>query len=205
MLRVGLTGGYASGKSFVAAELERLGCHVIHADDLGHKVLELEGEAYVPTVESFGDGILNSDRTIDRKKLGAIVFNSPELLETLTGIVHPAVFRLENRLIDQFAETDPLGIAVIEAAILIETGRYRWFDRIIVTCCDEETQVRRGLLRDGICEDQVRARMSNQLSLTEKKKYADYIVNTGGEKETTLQQVRAIFRQLQSIARSEPK
>ena len=205
MLRVGLTGGYASGKSFVAAELERLGCHVIHADHLGHRVLEPEGEAYLPTVGTFGEGILNSDRTINRKKLGAIVFNSPEQLETLTSIVHPAVFRLESRLLDELAEVDPSGIAVIEAAILIETGRYRVFDRIVLTACDEETQVIRGMSRDGLAAEQVRARMSKQLSLHEKKKYADYIVNTEGEKEATVQQVCAIFSQLQLVARSEPK
>src|SRR5438270_13111161 len=128
MFTVGLTGGYATGKSFVAAELERLGCHLIYADRLGHDVLLPEGEAYGPTVAAFGEGILNEDGSINRKKLGAVVFSSPDLLQKLESFVHPAVFHLEHRMLEQFEAKDPGGIAVIDAAILIETGRYRMFD-----------------------------------------------------------------------------
>ena len=119
MLKVGLTGGYATGKSLVAKELEGLGCHLIYADELGHEVLRPDGEAYAATVETFGREILNSDGTIDRKRLGEIVFASPELLEQLSALVHPAVIRLEERLIEEFQTKDPHGIAVIEAAILL--------------------------------------------------------------------------------------
>ena len=175
MLKVGLTGGYATGKSFVAAELQRLGCKIIYADKLGHRVLQPDGEAYLPTVETFGPEILAPDATIDRKRLGAIVFGSPALLEKLNSIVHPAVFRLEEKALQEFLREDPGCIVVIEAAILIETGRYRNFDRIILTTCDEEIQIARAVSRDKLQREQAVARLRNQMPAEEKKAYAHYV------------------------------
>ncbi len=203
MITIGLTGGYATGKSFVAAELERLGCYVIYADQLGHRALEPDSEAYAPTVRAFGREILLSDGRIDRKKLGALVFGSPAMLEKLTGFVHPAVFRLEEQMLASFRQEDPKGIAVIEAAILIETGRYKIFDRLIVTVCDEDTQIARGAKRDGLSADEIRARMSKQIPAEKKKQYADYVVDTSGEKEETIQQVRAVYLHLKSLTEAE--
>lgn len=200
MLKVGLTGGYATGKSFVAGELERLGCDVIRADVLGHRVLEPAGEAYRPAVEAFGAGILTPEGTIDRKKLASIVFNSPELLKKLNGFVHPAVIRLEEEMLKDFANRNPHGIAVIEAAILIETGRHLAFDRLILTACDEETQIARGMKRDHLTREQVLARLSAQLPLEEKKRHADYVVDSSGPKEETVLQVEKIFRELNRAA-----
>ncbi len=203
MLKVGLTGGYATGKSFVAHELERLGCHLIYADALGHAVLEVGGEAYAPTVQLFGTGILTPDGAIDRKKLGSIVFGSPELLEKLSGFVHPAVFRLEQQMLDAFEAQDPRGIAVIEAAILIETGRYRDFDKLILTACDEETQIARGMKRDHLTREEVLARLGKQMSLEEKKTHADYIIDTSGGKEQTVLQIQAVYRKLKVLAEAQ--
>ena len=203
MMKIGLTGGYATGKSFVAAELERLGCHVIYADQLGHRVLEPNGEAYAPTVSTFGREILSGDGRIDRKKLGALVFKSPAMLEKLTSFVHPAVFRLEEQTLADFRREDPEGIAVIEAAILIETGRYKIFDRLILTVCDEDTQIARGIKRDSLSADEVRARIGKQMSAEKKKPYADYVVDTSGEKKETIQQVQAIYLRLKSLAEAE--
>lgn len=203
MIKVGLTGGYASGKSFVAAELERLGCCVIYADQLGHQVLEPSGEAYSPTVEAFGPEILGSDRRIDRKKLAAVVFGAPELLQKLTSFVHPAVFRLEEEMLAHFASQNSNGIAVIEAAILIETGRYKTFDRLILTVCDEATQIHRGIKRDALSAEQVRQRISRQMPVEEKTHYADYVVNTSGDKEETIRQVQAIYQDLKALAETK--
>ncbi|MGA8030211.1 MAG: dephospho-CoA kinase [Bryobacteraceae bacterium] len=202
MLKVGLTGGYASGKSLVAHELERLGCHLIYADDLGHAVLLPGGEAYAAVVQAFGSEILSPDGAIDRKKLAATVFASPELLNQLSGFVHPAVFRLEKQLLDGFESKDPTGIAVIEAAILIETGRYTAFDRLILTACDEETQVARGIKRDHLTREEVLARLAKQMPLEEKKRYAHYIIDTGGEKEQTISQIHQIYAQLKRFAQA---
>jgi dephospho-CoA kinase len=200
MLKVGLTGGYATGKSLVAKELERLSCHLIYADELGHQVLQPGGEAYAATVEIFGREILNADGTIDRKKLGEIVFASPELLEKLSSLVHPAVIRLEERLLEEFQRQDPHGIAVVEAAILIETGRYAVFDRVILTTCDEETQIARGMKRDHATREQALARLGKQLPLSEKQRHAHYVVDTSGPKQETARQVERVYRELKDIA-----
>jgi dephospho-CoA kinase len=204
MLKVGLTGGYATGKSLVAAELERLGCYVMYADRLGHLVLEPGGEAYGPVVEAFGPSILNSDGTIDRKRLGELVFGSPERLEQLEGFVHPAVFRLEARLEKELAGRDATGISVYEAAILIETGRYTRFDRLILTVCAPEVQIARGMKRDGLSREQMIQRLSRQLPFEEKSKYAHYIIDTSGDKAETLHQVGDAFRELKEIAIAKP-
>lgn len=201
MLKVGLTGGYASGKSFVASRLARLGCYLIYADELGHEVLKPSGEAYEPALQIFGQEILSADGTINRKKLGQIVFSSPELLNALTDVVHPAVFRLEAELLERAEQSDPHTIAVIEAAILIETGRYKVFDRLILTACSEATQIARGTARDGLSAESVKARIDKQLPLEEKKKYADYVVTTDGTKEETVRQVDIVFRDLEQLTR----
>jgi len=204
MLKVGLTGGYASGKSFVAAELERRGCLVIYADQVGHQVLDKTGEAYESTVKAFGPGILQHDGSIDRKRLAATVFASPELLTALSSFVHPAVLRLEQQMLDAWGVQHPHGVAVIEAAILIETGRYTAFDRIILVACDPETQIARGMKRDHLTREEVVARLARQMPLAEKKKYAHYIINTDGAKQETIQQVDDVFRDLNELAKTTP-
>jgi dephospho-CoA kinase len=160
------------------------------------------GEAFEPAIQIFGRRILSADGSIDRKKLGEIVFSSPELLKKLTDVIHPAVFRLEAHLLDSAKQEGPNGIAVIEAAILIETGRYKMFDRLILTACEEATQIARGVTRDGLTPEAVKARIDKQLPLAEKKKYADYVVSTDGTKEDTLRQVETVFRDLERLARA---
>ena len=202
MLKVGLTGGYATGKSFVAQELERLGCHIIYADRLGHEVLLPDGEAYIPVVAEFGRQILDDDGRIDRKKLAGLVFDDAGRLKTLTGFVHPAVFRLEQSLLDNFAALDPLGISVIEAAILIEANRTDFFDKIILTVCDPEVQIARAMRRDNATREQVAARVSNQMPEEEKRKHANFIVDTSGTKQQTSAQVEAMHTELLKLADS---
>lgn len=205
MLKVGLTGGYASGKSFVASELERRGCFVIYADQFGHAVLERDGEAYAPTVQAFGPDILQPDGSVDRKKLAATVFNSPELLAKLSSFVHPAVFKLERQMVRAWEAEHPEGIVVIEAAILIETGRYSAYDRLILVACDLETQIARGMKRDHLTREEVLARLSRQMPLAEKKKYANYIINTDAAKEDTVRQVDDVFLDLKQLAEGAQK
>jgi dephospho-CoA kinase len=200
MLRVGLTGGLASGKSFVGRALADLGCHVIQADRLGHEVLLPGGEAYQGVVDEFGSGILDADGRIDRRKLSALVWDQPERLEALNRLVHPPVIACEERMIAGFARTAPQAIVVVEAAILVETGRYKDFDRLIVVVCNRDQQIARALERGYYGRDEVLARLDRQLPLKEKLRVADYVIDTSGAKENTLEQVRVVYGSLRSLS-----
>ena len=202
MLRVGLTGGLASGKSIIAGELARLGCHVIKADVLGHEVLLETGEAYEPAVREFGEGILNPDRSINRKKLSDIVFHDPERLKALTAIVHPAVRRLSEAKREALARANPAGILIYEAAILVETGGFRDFDKLIVASCPEEIQIERAMARDGSGREAVLARLQRQWPLAEKLRHADFMIETGGAMEQTIEQTRQVFEKLHGVKQS---
>jgi dephospho-CoA kinase len=195
MLRVGLTGGLASGKSFVGEAFERLGCHLIKADDLGHEVVLPGGEAYAAVVREFGPQILDPGGTINRRKLAAEVFDRPDRLAVLNGLVHPPVRRREEALLAEIAAEDPEAIVVVEAAILIETGSYARFERLILAVCTREQQIERAMAR-GLTREEALARLERQMSLDEKRKYADYIIDTSGTKEDTLRQVDGVYRSL---------
>ena len=198
MLRIGLTGGLASGKSFVAATLERLGCFVVRADEIGHELLASSGAAYAAVVAEFGSGILLENGEIDRRRLAAEVFRSPERLEILNSLIHPHVFRREEELLSEFASRHPAGIGVVEAAILIETGAYKRYDRLILAVCTPEQQLDRAVHR-GLTVEEARARLSRQMPLAEKRKYADYVIDTSGAKEDTIRQTTELYEQLQSL------
>ena len=199
MLKVGLTGGLASGKSFVGETLAGYGCFLIRADELGHEVLAPGGAAFEPAIREFGTEITGADGRIDRRRLAARVFSDPPALAALNAIVHPAVIQLEEQLMAGFAAREPNGIAVVEAAILIETGSYKRFDRLILVTCTEEQQVARAMHRDGLQEAEVRARLSRQMPLAEKQKFADFVINTSGSKEETLRQTRVVYEALRRI------
>jgi dephospho-CoA kinase len=199
MLTVGLTGGLACGKSFVGEALAALGCHLLQADRLGHEVLLPGGDAYDQVVHEFGAGILGENGNIDRRALAAQVFGNPERLARLNSFVHPPVMRQEEEWLARVAAADPHGIAVVEAAILIETGSYRRFDKLIVVVCGEEQQVERSMKRDGIAREDVLARLSRQMPLAEKRKYADFTIDASGAKEETVRQTRALYESLRRI------
>jgi dephospho-CoA kinase len=199
MLKVGLTGGLASGKTFVGQALAGYGCLLIQADELGHQVMQPGGEAYDEVVREFGPAILRPDGRIDRRSLAALAFGSPGRLERLNSLVHPPVVRREEELTAAFAAREPHGIAVVEAAILIETGSYQRFDRIILVVCTEEQQRARALCRGGAVESDVLARLSRQMPLAEKRKFAHFVIDTSGDKEDTLRQTRAVYQALRRI------
>jgi len=199
MLRVGLTGGLASGKSVIGRELERLGCFVIRADELGHQVLEPAGEAFEAVIAEFGRGILKEDGVIDRRKLAAEVFDKPERLAVLNSLVHPPVVRRERALMQQFTAREPQGIAVVEAAILVETGGYRNYDRLVVATCSEEQQLERAMTRDGFTREQALARLRRQAPLAEKVRLAHYVIDTSGSMERTLEQTRNVYEDIRRI------
>lgn len=198
MIRVGLTGGLASGKSFVGRLLAELGCHVIRADEIGHELLLPGTSVYEAVVARFGPAILGTDDQIDRRKLAAEAFSDPEKLALLNSIVHPAVFEREEDFMDEVQDRDPDGIAVVEAAILIETGSYRRYDRLVLVVCTEEQQIERAMHRDGCTREEAKARLMRQMPLAEKRKFADFVIDTSGTKESTAEQARQVYDSLRS-------
>jgi dephospho-CoA kinase len=203
MLRVGLTGGLASGKSLVGRALADLGCYVIEADVLGRQVLEMGGETYDAVIAAFGKEILDPDGKINRRRLAAIVFadsaDAQQQLAKLNALVHPQVKLRERDLANEYAREHPDGIVVTEAAILVETGSYKDYDRLIVAVCRPEQQIERSMERDGVSREEVLRRLRRQMPLEEKVKYADFIIDTSGSKEDTLQQVRTVYEALRRV------
>ncbi len=198
MLLVGLTGGLGSGKTFVGRYLESLGCVFIQADELGHAVLLPGGEAYSAVVETFGPRILAPDGSIDRRALGSLVFENPDLLARLNSLVHPAVRLRQDSLVAQARQRDPNAIVVVEAAILVETGSYKRFDRLIVTVCPLEMQIERAIKRSGLSRVEVEARLRRQASNEEKIRVADFVVDTSRSKEETGREVEKVYQSLRS-------
>jgi dephospho-CoA kinase len=199
MLLVGLTGGIASGKSSVGRALADLGCHLIEADELGHQVLLPGGEAYDAVVNLFGNQILDQEGLIDRRQLAKLVFDQPDMREKLNRLVHPAVRAREDQMMAEIARADPKGIVVVAAAILVETGSYKRYDKLIVVVCTAEQQLERALKRGPYTREEILARLSRQLPLEEKVRLADYVIDTSGSKEHALEQVRAVYSSLRSL------
>ena len=200
MLKVGLTGGMACGKSFVAGALRDLGCEVIEADETGREVMQPSGEAYAPVVAAFGPAILDEKGAIDRPKLAALVFGNAEQLERLNVIVHPAVRKRALRQLAEIGARDPHAIAVYVAAILIEAGAWREMDKIIVVSCERAQQIERAMERPGAVESGVLARLESQMPLEKKLTFADYVVDTSGTKEDALRQTARVYEDLRRLA-----
>jgi dephospho-CoA kinase len=200
MLKVGLTGGMACGKSFVAAALGKIGCHIVEADEVAHEVIAPGGEAYDAVLTAFGPDILDEQKRIDRALLAAKVFGDPVQLDRLNAIVHPAVRTHALREFAAIGDVDPHGIVIYVAAILIESGAYREVDKIIVVSCAREQQIERAMHRPGASQASVLARLDRQMSLEKKKEFADYVIDTSGERENTLRQTKTIYEDLRKLS-----
>jgi len=196
MLIVGLTGGYASGKSTVAKMFVELGAALIDADKLAREVVEPEKAAWFEIVTNFGKGILLGNREIDRKALGEIVFKDKEERERLNAIVHPRVLEEELKAIEKIREREPDAITILSVPLLIESGHYRHCDKIIVVTVDEETHIKRLMERDGFAREEAVRRISAQMPLSEKVKYADFVIDNSGSIEDTERQVKEVFSSL---------
>jgi dephospho-CoA kinase len=196
MLKVGLTGSIAVGKSFVASVLAELGCVTFDADKLAHSVMEPGGDAYRDIVEEFGEAVLAQDGSIDRAKLGAIVFADPARRKRLNEIVHPRVIEEQNRLLREVEKDRPDAIVVIDAALMIESGGHKRFDKLIVVHCDPQIQIERLMKRAGISREDAQRRVAAQMSSEEKLSYADYSIDTSGTFEETRERVTRIYNEL---------
>jgi len=203
MLRVGLTGGIACGKSTVAAMMRDLGCHVLEADQMAHSLIEPGQPAYNDVVREFGREILDEQGRVDRAKLAEIVFADPARLARLNAIVHPPVLAELDRELARLARKDSQGVAVVEAALLIESGYHHSLDRLIVVWCTPEQQLAR--LTDpaygrGMTPEQARRRIAAQLSLAEKRKLATDEIDCSGTMDQTRRQVAALVDRLKRLA-----
>jgi len=202
MLKVGLTGSIAVGKSYVLAVLAELGCVTFDADKIAHSVMEPGRDAYRDIVREFGNEVLAPDGSIDRFKLGAIVFADQTRRQRLNEIVHPRVIEEQNRLLEAVQANRPGAIVVIDAALMIESGGYKRFDKLIVVYCDRETQIQRLIERNRISRDDADRRVAAQMSSDEKLSYADYRIDTGGTFEETREQVVEVYNQLVRVQQS---
>ncbi len=202
MLKVGLTGSIAVGKTYVVSVLAELGCVTFDADKVAHSVMEPGRPAYEGIVREFGEGVLAPDRSIDRQKLGAIVFGDEARRIRLNEIVHPRVIEEQNCLLQQAEAKDPDGIAVIDAALMIESGGYKRFDKLIVVYCDRETQIERLMRRSQITREDAERRVAAQMSSDEKREYADYEIDTSGGYDQTRRKVVEVHSELHRLAQA---
>lgn len=195
---VGLTGGIATGKSLVAGELKRCGAAVIDADRISREIVEPGKPAYNDIVKEFGPGIIQPDGTVDRKALGNIVFCDPVALDRLNSITHP---RIRERIREEAGRLSADGdaIVVLDIALLIEMGVRYEVEKIIVVYCDDEQQVQRLMERDNLTRVEAQKRLSCQMDIKEKLKYADYVIDNSGPMDKTIEQARALYGELKRL------
>lgn len=191
MLRIGLTGGIASGKSAVAVMLRDLGFSVLDADSLAHKLIEPGQPAYDEVVREFGPAIKDKQGRVDRAKLGAVVFADRAKLDRLNAIVHPRVAEVVFRQFDDWARQGTRDAAFVEAALLIESGIHKHLDGLIVAWCTPDQQLER-LTARGLSEAEARRRIGAQMPVEEKLRLATEKVDCSGSLEQTRQQVLAL-------------
>ena len=202
MLKIGLTGGIACGKSFVLNEFRQLGVHCIDADEVAHQVI-LPGEpAYRDIVAHFGTGILGDDSAIDRAKLGAAVFGDEGERQRLNRIVHPRIHEELDRRLARLEAGDgsEATLAMVDAALMVETGSYRKYDFVVVVSCRPEQQLERLLGRGGLARPEAQARIDSQMPIEEKVRFADFVIDNSGDRGRTRDRVREVHGQILKLA-----
>jgi len=200
MLLVGLTGGIATGKSTVSRLFVACGARLVDADVLAREVVEPGRPAWKEIAETFGRDMLRADGTVDRERLGGLVFGDHTKLERLSAIVHPQVSVEQERRSREIAEEDPRAVIIYDAALLIEAGAHTRMDRIIVVTADPDTQLERLMRRDRLPADEARKRIAAQMPLAEKVKVADYVIDGTLPPEQLRLEVRRIYEDLKRQA-----
>lgn len=201
MLRVGLTGSIGVGKSFVASVFVELGCHVLDADQTAREVVMPGTPGLNALVEAFGSDILNTDGTLDRKRLGALIFADQSKREQLNYILHPFIIARQDEILNTWEAEDPDGIGIVDAALMIESGGYKRFDKLIVVHCSPEVQLERLMLRDKLSRDEALRRINSQMPQEEKQKFADYLIDTSDGFDLTRSRSVEIYNKLIRIIR----
>ena len=192
ILRVGLTGGIASGKSTVRELLAALGCHTIDADKLVHELYEPGNAGHSALVATYGRVILREDETIDRVKLANIAFASPDEAKKLNALIHPIVIEATEERLAKIGE----GIAVVEATLMIESGGRSRYDRLVIVDVEPAVQVARGMGR-GMAREEVERRIANQIPREERLRWADYVIDNSGDRAHLETETRRVYELLQ--------
>jgi dephospho-CoA kinase len=203
VLKIGLTGSIAVGKSFVCDVLREAGIHVLDADQIARDVVAPGTKGLAGIVEAFDYEILQPDGTLDRAKMARLVFADETKRKLLNSIVHPLVMEAQDRWIRDCEADDPDGIAVVDAALMIESGGYKRFDKIVVVWCRPEIQFARLLHRGGLTETEALERIASQMPQDEKKRYADYLIDTSRDRDDTRRQTLELVDELRSIKSGE--
>jgi len=200
MLIVGLTGGVASGKTVISQILREEGAYLIDADQIARDLVRPHTSAWNELRRVFGDGILDEDGSIHRKKLAAKVFSDPEQRNLLNQILHPRIKEEMNRRAKEIGQNDPEAIVVIDAALLVEVGNYREMDRLIVVASTARQQIERLRNRNGMEEEEAQKVIASQMPLEEKLKVADFIIRNEGSLDEMKRRVKEVFQELKRIA-----
>jgi dephospho-CoA kinase len=198
MLKVGLTGGLACGKTTIAAMFQKRGAHVVLADEIAHHLLDPGTAVHKRVVATFGPEILNPDGTISRPRLADLAFHGR--IQELNAIVHPAVIRAQEDWMEDVGRREPHAIAIVEAALMIEAGAHKRFDKLITVTCGFEQKVQRTALRMGVSEEAARAeverRMKAQLPDEKKAALADFVIDNSGTIAEAEACVERVWQQL---------
>lgn len=196
----GLTGGVASGKSTVARMLEGLGARVIDADRVGHELLRPWHPAHQEVVRRFGNEILDPAGEIDRKRLGAVVFADPTKLQELDALLHPRIVARVEELAARYHAESPGAVIVVDAALLFEAGIGGRFTKVLVVWCRPEQQIERLMGKTGLSRREAERRIAAQMPVEQKRRQADYEIDSSGSLENTRAQVEALYPELQRLA-----
>jgi dephospho-CoA kinase len=199
MLRVGLTGSIAVGKSFVASVFKELGCRVLDADDTAREVVEPGTAGLKAIVERFGEEVLSPDGTLNRKRLGELVFGNEVLRVELNALLHPRIIERQDEILRNWEQIDPNGIGIVDAALMIESGGYKRFDKLVVVHCRPEVQLERLMLRNGLSREEAQKRIASQMPQEEKQRYADYLIDTSDGFELTRERTVEVLKQLSDM------
>lgn len=196
MLRVGLTGSIAVGKSFVTSVFAELGCRILDADRTAREVVLPGAPGLKAMVEAFGDEVLTPEGTLDRERMAAIVFADEEQRQRLNHILHPFIIARQDEILREWEAEDPNGIGIVDAALMIESGGYKRFDKLIVVHCRPEVQLERLMLRNKLTLAEAERRIASQMPQEEKQKYADYLIDTSDGFEPTRKRTVEVFNEL---------
>lgn len=199
MLKVGLTGSIAVGKTFVCEVFEELGAFVLDADITAREVVQPGSEGLRQIVENFGEEVLQPIGELDRVKLGEIVFSDEQKRQLLNSIVHPLVIEKQNDWLKVKENADPEAICIVDAALMIESGGYERFDKLIVVWCNSVIQLERLMLRNNLSEQEALKRINSQMPQEEKKLYADFLIDTSQGFDSAREQTFEVFEQLQKL------